>query len=269
MPKSEDRKILDNLRDSHPNFEDVTNWETGPDPPDFIGTRPNGPKIGLELTEWLDAKQATRSITRMEAEYRWIEALATEKQSPPKSFDRVILAFKNSVRFNEHDAPRFRDEFYALVWKTDEHADRLTVLNAVLDLSPYPTLKRYLRGLSFQRLPDKYCVTSGQRWVATGGKFYPSDPQNAMRSLLETIEKKISKKDYVRLKQRLNIQELILVVHFGLRGVLHAAPSIAISPILLDLIPEVRSRFSDGAGPFNKIYLYLALNEGPLHLIYP
>ncbi len=269
MPKSDDEQILDSLRAAHPTFEDVANWEAGPNPPDFLGTRRDGVKIGLELTEWLDAKQATPSIARTDSQYRWLEALATEKRPRPNRFDRVVLLFKKSTKFNEHDVQSFCDDFYALVRDADEHPDRsfLEGIHEVIsDLSRYPTLRRHVSDLFFEHLPDKFRVP-GQRWVATAPKFYPDDPERAVRALLESIQKKISK--YPGLAKRLGLHELVLVVHYGLRGVLHASPHVRVDHTLEGLLSEVRSRLRDSLGPFSKIYLYIALNDGPLHLLYP
>ncbi len=268
-PKPDEQAALNSLRASHPDFEGVKDWQRGNDPPDFTGTRPSGEKIGLELTEWLDSERATTSsISRTDAEYQWLEGLATEKWPAPKSFDRVVLQFKRSVKFNRHHATEFRDDFETLVKEADEKIDRSMLLQEVSNLSLYATLSRYVRRVFFEQLPEKYRSALGQRWVATGGRFYPNDPQKMARTFLETVERKISKRNYKGLIEREGLKELLLVVHFGIRGLLHLGPSVAVAPTT-PLLGAVRSGLGSGAGPFAKVYLYLVLNDGPLYLIFP
>jgi len=153
--KPDEQKTLDSVRASHPNFEEAANWEAGPNPPDFIGTRQNGDRIGLELTEWAESKQS-RFTKRVDDEYRWLETLETEKQAAPKSFDRVIVTFKKSEKFNRLHAPKFIKEFYALIKDADSRLDRSVLPSEGLDFSAYPTLKRHLIGVFPYRAPDKY-----------------------------------------------------------------------------------------------------------------
>jgi hypothetical protein len=265
--KPDEQKTLDSVVGSHPNFEEVANWEAGPNPPDFIGTRQNGERIGLELTEWAESKQS-RFTKRVDDEYRWLETLETEKQAAPKSFDRVIVAFKKSEKFNRLHAPKFIKEFYALIKDADSRLDRPALPSEGLDFSAYPTLKRYLIGVFPYRTPDKYRAALGHRWVSTGGRFIPTDPQRATSTLLVTIQRKLSKKEYADLVDRMGLRELILLVHFGMKGMSRIGPTVATAPVT-SLLDEVRSQLKDGAVPFSKIYLYIGFNEGPLHLIYP
>jgi hypothetical protein len=122
------------------------------------------------LTEWTDSKQS-RFTKRADDEYRWLEALETEKQPAPKSFDKVTVIFKRSAKFNTHDAPKLVEEFYALVRDSDSRVDRSALPSAGLDFSGYPTLKRYLGGLFPYIVPEKYRVAIGHRWATTGGRL--------------------------------------------------------------------------------------------------
>lgn len=266
--KADEQAVLDSLCASHPNFEGVTAWQRGNDPPDFVGVRANGEKVGLELTELLDSKRATSSISRTDAKYQWLEALATEQRSAPKSFDRVVLEFKRSVKFNPHHATKFCEEFYALVEDADQKIDRASLPQSMLNVSGYPKLGRYVSRAFFESLPERYRPSSGQRWVGTGGELHAVDLKRAARSFLKTVQRKTSKENYKGLAEREDLKELILVVHFGIRGFFHFDPGIAVArPV--SFVDAARSELAGYADPFSKVYFYLQFNDGPLHLILP
>jgi hypothetical protein len=180
----------------------------------------------------------------------------------------VVLQFKRSVKFNKLYATEFRDDFEALVREADGKIDRSALSQEVSNFSRYATLNRYVKCVFFEQLPEKYRSALGQRWVGTGGRFYSNDSHKMARTFVETVERKISKRNYKGLSEREGLQELILVVHFGIKGLLHLGPSVAVTPMTA-LLSAVRSRFGIGAGPFAKVYLYLVLNAGPLYLVFP
>ena len=98
--------------------------------------------------------------------------------------------------------------------------------------------------------------------MADGGAF---DPKVATTALIDAIKYKASKPNYQTLKADLGLAEHVLVVHYGIRGLLHNTPFEGINWKLDDILEKVRAEFQHFHGPFDRGYLYLTYNEGPLY----
>ena len=80
----------------HPEFLEAKTWIPGPDPPDVILTDIHGRQVGIELTEWLDERQATPSIADRDNEMRWLTGLDTE-HSPDRLAVDINSAFPRDI----------------------------------------------------------------------------------------------------------------------------------------------------------------------------
>jgi|SRR5215469_5254907 len=70
--KPEEQSFFESFMTVHPEFLDAKSWIPGPEPPDVILTDIHDRKLGIELTEWLDERQTTPSISDQENQMEWL-----------------------------------------------------------------------------------------------------------------------------------------------------------------------------------------------------
>jgi hypothetical protein len=266
--KLEEKQLFETFVASHPDFLGINTWRAGPDPPDVVATDSNGRLIGIELTEWLDVLQTTPSISKEENKMRWLTTLDSENHVPPKNFKYAQIWFRGVARFSKQDESPFRKEFYDLAALIDEKWEREmagTPQKIWNDFSGYPTLGRHILHIRFEdQAPHKPA-----RWIIgtpSGGAY---DPRRGTEVLLERIEEKRSKPKYAELKTELGLAELVLLLHYGIRGIIHNWPIEGLNWKIEDSIREARESLKDNPGPFDHAFLYLAFNEGQLFTLFP
>jgi hypothetical protein len=266
--KQEERTFFETFLTVHPEFLGVRSWAPGPEPPDVIVTDVDGHKLGLELTEWLDDRQATPSITDQENQMKWLAALDTEHSPPPQHFQVAYIWFRSGTRFSKGEALSFRKEFYDLMGHVDGTWDEEmggTPQKIWNDFRKYPTLGRRVLLIRFQ---DRVRFKPA-RWALGTPKGGAYDPHRATQALLDRIEEKKKKPNYANLKAEQGLSEFDLLVHYGIRGILHNTPFRGFGKIPEDAISEARMKLASDPGPFDRVFLYLAYNEGRLFPLYP
>lgn len=271
-PKAGDKALFEALLQNHPNFLNLESWTPGPDPPDiFVRDRSNH-LLGLELTEWLDEKQTTHSITIQEHEIGWLQAINSSGRPRLNNFSRVTISFRNDVRFNREKVTEFCKEFHQLLkfidsrWMTEIVSEPFCIWR---DFERFPTLQHYVQMIWFPRLPPRF-AESGQGWWVTGeGKGGAYDPEWTASALIERIKEKIGKAGYSDLKSRLGLSELILLLHYGIRGLMHNTPFEGVRLRRDEIVTRAKNVLASGSGPFNRVFLYFAFNQGELLSLYP
>ena len=266
--KPEERLFFGTFLGVRPDFLDLKSWVPGPDPPDVIVTDARGRRFGLELTEWLDKEQTTPSIAYQEKQFELLNVLDTENSSPPHNFQTASVWFRMDVRFSRFDLASFRKEFYELMAKIDAAWSREMAREPQKiwnDFSSYPTLAKHVYLIRFEdRMPIR-----PRRWALGTPQGGAYDPRRATEAFLERIEEKKSKPNYAPLKSQYGLAELVLLVHYGIRGILHNTPFDGLNWKLQDTISEARTNLATDAGAFDRVFLYLAYNEGQLFNLYP
>lgn len=267
--KSEERVLFETFIAVHPEFLECKSWAEGSEPPDVIITDNSGRRVGVELTEWLIESQTGTSIRHEEQKYERLNALDTENHAPAKNFAYVQLWFRHDTRFSERHRERFRHEFYDLIAHVDrvweqEMQDTQKIWN---DFTSYPALGREIY---FMRFDDKasFRPTPGTRWALgtpRGGAYAPRDSTMA---LLETTKKKRAKANYTGVKEQHGLAEFVLLVHYGVRGMMHNTPFEGLHWKMEDVLREIRADLVKNPGPFDRVFLYLAYNEGQLFSLY-
>ncbi len=265
--KPEEKLLFETFLTAHPDFLDIKAWVPGPEPPDVIATDSHARKIGIELTEWLDKEQTTPSIANQENQMRWLSALDTENHAPPKNFQYVQIWFRNGPRFSQREELSFREEFYRLVGHVDDNWEREMAGTQKIwnDFGNYPTLGTHVYHVRF----DDRAAFKPSRWALGTPKGGAYDPRQTSEALLERIEEKKKKPNYVKLKAEHGLAELVLLLHYGIRGILHNWPFEGVNWKLEDTLREARKNLAKGSGPFDRVFLYLAFNEGQLFTLYP
>jgi hypothetical protein len=248
----------------HPNFLDIKKWVPGPDPPDVIITDVRDRPLGLELTEWLDREQTTPSISNQDNEMKWLEILNSEDRPRSQKFQFVQVEFHDGTRYSQREETSFSQEFRSLISYVEENWEREmegTLQKISNDFTKYPTLAKHVSLIWFHNWPGR----ESQRWVLGTPKGGAYDPQRMTRALLERIEEKKNKPNYVNLKIQHKLAELVLLVHYGIRGLIHNPPVRKIEDVVL----EARANLARNPGRFDQVFLYLAYNEGHLFTLYP
>lgn len=268
LMKQEEKQLFEVFISTHPDFLNVKTWIPGPEPPDVIATDSGARLIGIELTEWLDERQTTPSISDQENQMKWLSALDSENHSRPRNFQYLQIWFRSGARFSRKDEASFRREFYHLVAHVDdnwEHEMAGTPQKIWNDFSNYPTLARHIHLIRFEnRAPLKPA-----RWVIGTPKGGAYDPHWATEALLRRIEEKKGKPSYAKLKSEHGLAELVLLVHYGIRGLLHNWPFEGLDWKVEDSVSEARKNLLNDPGPFDRVFLYLAFNDGQLFVLYP
>jgi hypothetical protein len=217
--RPEEKFFFETFMTVHPDFLEVKTWKPGPEPPDVILTDIHDRRVGIELTEWLDKRQTTASVTDRENEMKWLATLDTENSTPPQNFQAVYIRFRSRTRFSPQEAASFRKEFYELMSHVDgawEHEMADTPQKICTDFSDYPTLHKHVHLIRFQdAMPLR-----PQRWAVATPKGGAYDPRWATEALLERIEEEKSKPNYRNLKTQDRLAELVLLIHYGIRGLL-------------------------------------------------
>lgn len=80
--------------------------------------------------------------------------------------------------------------------------------------------------------------------------------------LLEKSTRKRSKPNCANLKTQYGLKELILLLHYGIRGPLHNAPFEGTSWKIEGVISEGRANLARDSGHFDRVFLYLAYTFG-------
>jgi hypothetical protein len=267
----EERTLFAVFLQTHPDFLNHANWLEGPDPPDAFLIDKEGRIIGVELTEWLSDEQTTPSIASQERELGWFNVLSSEKHPPPRSFAFVTVSFRADMKAPRGKEDDFVKEFYELMAYVDESWEREMADNPQKlwnDFSKYPTLGKQV---SLVRFVDQAALrpTEGNRWILGTPKGGAYDPRQATNVLLERIAEKKRKANYATLKSEYRLAELVLLVHYGIRGLLHNTPLEGLNWKLDDHIREARTNLAEDHGYFDRVFLYLAYNAGPLFTLYP
>lgn len=268
----EEKKLFGTFMAIHPRFLEAASWKDGPDPPDVIITDVHGRKLGVELTAWLDEKQTTESITVQENEFRWLEALDAGHHPQPKHFERVQISFYPETRFLHQQRASFREKFFVLVDHVDKNWDDLfgnTRQKIWNDFKNYPTLRPHIRYLSFDSPLILRPRSPGARWIFSEPKGGLYDPRWATQALLDRINNKTNKENYIDLKSQHGFTELVLLLHRGLRGIMHNTPFDGVNWKLENSLDQARAELVKNPGRFDQVFLYFAYNEGKLIRLYP
>jgi len=266
--KTADEEFFKTFISVKPHFLGSKTRVTGPEPPDVIITDVHDRQLGLELTEWLDKEQTTPSISNQDNEMKWLEILNSEDRPRSKNFQFIRVEFHNGTRYSQWEEVSFRKEFRSLIsyvvenWEDEMEGTPQKIWN---DFTNYPTLAEHVSLILFHNWPGR----ESQRWVLGTGKGGAYDPRQMTRALLERIEEKKKKPNYVNLKTQRHLSELVLLVHYGIRGLMHNWPFEGMNWKIEDVVSEARANLVQNPGPFDQAFLYLAYNEGHLFTLYP
>ena len=174
----------------------ILEWEPAPsDPPDIICYDLDGRKIGVEIVRILKEEQTRRAIQHDQWSGSLDRLLRSEEVEPPNNFRLVLISMKENVaKVRSQDEKFFRDEFFRCVGETDQlypakqgwHGPQGFNLD---DLSRYPTLSRYVTGISFS--PGR--AEPGAHWAIMWSLGSGCDPEWIVKRAEQLIQEKCNK----------------------------------------------------------------------------
>lgn len=278
VTRQEERKVLDTLVNAFPRFlGEALNWHDGPQngPPDFLASSCDGKRLGLEVTEWLAKDQTGISISNQESRLHLLQAIASEQSEKPVPLTRVAICDRLDVPFLRNDCDKYVREIYKLIsifapmWYEKQ---ALGIVN-VSDFSGYPTLRRYCVCVTLYG-PPRFCNDPKFDWNRPGlpwivfepvGGIY--DPQWAVNALLERIDPKARK--YCGIHQAQGLDHFTLLIHYGIRGMMHNTPYSGKSARLADAARQAHEHLKTKHGEFDSAYLFMNFNGGKLIKLFP
>lgn len=252
--EEKEKRIFDAFVTVEPNFagENVT-YCLGQDPPDILCTGEGNREIGVELVEWLHHSQTTRASSLKDLERK------IQGTNPPNSVTNlingndIILSSKGSPSKTYHNIfiNKLFDCLAQITWIVMEEEQ-------IDNFDNYPTLRNYLNCI----LISPSDVKGGISFIMGGD--YSSN--YALDALCEVIDKKIKKRNYPALRQKLS--ELYLLIYYSSASYLN-------SPFIPDyneegIVSFVRKRLTNKTNLFDKIFLFFGLEpKMKSFLLYP
>jgi len=277
ISKTEEQEILNSLLGAYPRFlSENLDWRPGPDPPDFAATSLQGKRFGLELTEWLDDRQTTVSVSNQASRIALLEAIDSEHADCPSPLICLQVCDRLDVPFRIRDRERYVREIYQFA---ADHAPRWESIDPtgswpVQALAAYPTLAKYCHSVTLYGPPYAFTTPSGhvlygpgKRWIEfepVGGVY---DPQWSVNALISRIKSKTKK--YRDIHRTQNLDHFALLAHYGVRGMLHNTTYKGRNMRLEDAARQAHECLLADHGAFDSAYLYMNFNGGKLVRLFP
>jgi len=227
--------------------------ESGSDPPDIMCTTKSAKVVGIEICQWAHQGEMKAGKLRKEIEGKLREAIGIpQAMNTSKNFELVVFFPKAKVHITPKEYPAFREALFRLIRHVDgawpaKHAGRSYRFP---DLHRFPPLDKHLQQIKF--VPGQ-AFTSGADWIVPVVPADSFDDRTAPNALDELISKK--KKRCSNLKT--SCDELYLLIAYD-QALLHCSPITKVG----DIAKEATARLAEDRGPFNRAFLFLAIEPG-------
>ena len=205
-----------------------------------------------------------------------LRVIDSEHSECPKPLVRVLICDRLDVPFRRQDRNKYVKEIHQLAadyaprWASGQPIG----VWPVRDLTPYPTLARYCVAVTLYGPPYRGITPSGdalyspgKRWIEfepVGGAY---DPQWSANALQDRILAKTSK--YCGIHREVSLRHFALLVHYGIRGMIHNTPYSGRDVRLEDVAMQAHKCLSMDHGEFDSAYLYMNFNGGKLIELFP
>lgn len=227
--RAEENEITAYVSSIFPTFLDgITFAAASTDPPDFLGERADGRKIGLELTSWLSGDEVRAAQGRERMREDLLRILDWAKR--PKNFDFLVIMPRWGERIKRSHYQDFCREFDAATqqiddswktlrnghWKALRPEDPFDYEMHENDVKRFPMLSQHVSSIWFNQTVGSGPIVCDQSWiniVPDGGVYDPAEPFQALR---DRVENKVHRHREKSVKDRLdahNLHKLYLLVH--------------------------------------------------------
>jgi hypothetical protein len=262
--REHERALFTAFLDVEPEFagERLVDWQQPTDEsdfPDIIATSVTGRKIGVELGEWFneDEMQAAKHKERLEESF--LAAIGEQGSNPTQHIRFVWLRPKQKARIAPSDVSGFRDQLFTCILECDRRwpNERFWKIGHQLvgdELAAYPLLAKYLNAI-------KLWPADGEKWERNwitfpirAGSF---DRETMFKPLREIVAEKIG--HYAA--TRTGFDHLSLIVIYN-QAWIYNSPAETPLHSFDDAAAELRQKIGDDRGPFERVFLYIALEPG-------
>jgi hypothetical protein len=267
--RDHEKAIFRAFLDLEPEFagERLAEWEQPEDErefPDIRAKSVSGRRVGVELGEWLNEEEIAAAKSKESVEASILSAIGEQGANSTRHVDFVWLHPKLDVRVKSSEAAAFRDQIFALIQDCDRrwpnerwwHSPQGAQLTGD-ELAAYPTIAKYINVVKLWPKRDGHGWPAGVDWILFPARVGSFDRETMFKPLRELIAEKIAHYG----PNRTGFDGLSLVVFYNLAWIYNSP---AETPLFTfeDAAARVRQLLSSGLGPFDRVFLFLALVPG-------
>jgi hypothetical protein len=281
MSKREyERAIFEAFLRVAPDFagEKIVEWKQPEDErdfPDVVCICASGRRVGVELGEWLHEDQIRAAKGRERIQKTILRAVGEQGDNQTRNIYAVYLFPKPKAHIKPADAASFRSQLFRYIEETDQRwpnerfwqsPQRYRASNE--ELAGHSVLQRYLNAVHFDpseryegRLPNGRRVKrhwpAGQDWIRflpRGGSF-SHDPM--FQALVELL---LEKKEHYG-GSGTGFDHLCLIIYYN-SAVIYNTPAETLDFKFPDAVQAAKQFIGDDQDPFDKILVFIAVNEG-------
>ena len=249
--------------------ERIRTWKSGENPPDILCLTDSGRTVGVELREWLDQRQMKEGKDHQRREESIARALAPQGDNNCKAIYFVLLNPKESVvkGIPESDWGKFREEVFRKVAELDKllsgTADAQGESSS--DFTGYPTLEKYVYSLDClprmgwdfgSRIRKLRTWPRGQEWIILPNRGGAYTHESMRDALIRALDEKRN-----LYRSRPKVEEFDLLLHYD-DALLYNSPVETLDFTLDDAADAAKKHLNGDGGPFDRIFLFLAIYPG-------
>jgi hypothetical protein len=263
--RDHERALFAAFLEVQPDFagERLAEWQQPPDErdfPDITGTSLSGRRIGVELGEWLNQKEMQFAKSKERIEEHLLEVIGEQDRNPTKHIMFVWLHPKPTTKgIASGDQTEFRAQLFQCIFECDRRwpSERFWQRGHQLvgdELGAYPLLAKYLDAIRL--LPANGKQFEGD-WITFPARGGPFDHNTMAKPLRNIVEEKIGHYG----ASRTGFDDLSLVIIYN-RAALYNSPAETDRHTFEDAAEELRQLVARNYGPFDRVFLYIALEPG-------
>jgi hypothetical protein len=192
--------------------------------PDVIALTASGRRIGVELKSWVNRDQITEARKQERIQDNILEAIGELPPNETKHIGYIWLSAKQ-IRFDQGDAPQFRQQIFALIEQVDENWTQRpegdqNYWQDIRDLTNFPTLEKYLKSVRF------HPASRGRRirWLLFPSPGHHYSPNEILETLSSSLVTHKTDERYKALKTKVDLDEVYLLVHYDFKAFAYNTP---------------------------------------------
>lgn len=256
-----ERALFAAFLEAAPDFsgEPLAKWSQPKDErefPDIVGESVAGRRVGVEIAEWLNQDEIQEGKRKERIEEGFLAAIGDQGTNPTRHIKFVWLRPKQQIK--TADADRFREELFRCIQECDERWPRERYWQnghqlAADELGPYPLLARYLNAV-------KLFAAHGEQferdWITFPLRVHVFDRETMFKPLREIVAGKIA-----HYGSRTGFDDLALLVVYN-RAAIYNSPADTPLHSYDDAAAELKQMIGNERGPFDRAFLFIALEPG-------
>ena len=260
--KEMERIIFDAFIGIEPNFAGgpVTYEQCEKDPPDFI-CKNDKRRIGVELGEWLHKEQTDKSRALEDIEEEIKKQVLLDEKISNFLKNHEVSIFTIADKFpSKVDMERFISELIDFLMKFITESQLEEKKYFLNNFNGHLKVKEFIAWISIHK-----SILQGAIEFVKGGAYSPDDAVNA---LLRIISDKVNKENYQNLKKDVKLTEFYLIVYYH-KALIYNSPFNGVEQTIHTIVESVRKKMDKNHGPFDKIFLFVAMEPGEVFTLYP